>query len=60
MLDDSGHFFIIDFGKAKFEEIGEDHEVFRNSDLTKIEHKINDFFKKIDNIDINDIISSDK
>lgn len=60
MVDENGNFFIIDFGKAKIEEIGEDHDVFQNSDLTKIEQKCADFFKKIDNINIDDIVEVGK
>lgn len=57
MVDTAGHFYIIDFGKAKHEQIGEDHEVYQKSDIEKVSTSINNFFKGIDEIDIDAIVS---
>lgn len=52
MLSEDGLFYIIDFGKAKHEQVGEDHEQFRKSDLALISSEIKKFFRDIDNLDI--------
>lgn len=56
MLDREGNFFVIDFGKSEVEEIGEDHEIRRNSDMAILRSELRQFFKEIDNIEISDII----
>lgn len=58
MVDKQGNFYIIDFGKAKRQEIGEDHETFRNSDIARLSAEVRDFFKRVDEIDIDAIIAS--
>lgn len=60
MMDNEGNFYVIDFGKSEVEEIGQDHEMRRNSDMAIIRSEINTFFNKVDNIDISDIIESSK
>lgn len=52
MVDKNGQFYIIDFGKAKQQEIGEDHEQYRKSDLALITSEVRKFFQEIDKIDI--------
>lgn len=52
MLGRDGNFYVIDFGKSKFEEIGEDHEMYRNNDIKTVKSAVREFFNKIDNIDI--------
>jgi len=52
MVDTDGRFYIVDFGKAKQQEIGDDHEQFRNSDIALITSEIRHFFQSIDKIDI--------
>jgi tRNA A-37 threonylcarbamoyl transferase component Bud32 len=52
MVDHDGNFYLIDFGKAKYEEIGEDHELFRNSDIAILVSEIRQFFEEIDKVDI--------
>jgi tRNA A-37 threonylcarbamoyl transferase component Bud32 len=56
MVDNTGKFYIIDFGKAKYQEIGEDHEQFRKSDIAVLVSEVRKFFQEIDKIDINAII----
>lgn len=52
MLDTKGNFFIIDFGKAKREEAGEDHELYRKMDLSNLVGEFKQFYEKLDSIDI--------
>lgn len=52
MLDEAGNFFVIDFGKAKYEEIGEDHERRRNIDIATLNSEIEGFFQQIDKLEI--------
>lgn len=52
MLDGEGNFYIIDFGKAEVEEVGEDHERRRSIDVATITSEIGVFFQDIDKIDI--------
>jgi tRNA A-37 threonylcarbamoyl transferase component Bud32 len=59
MVDGDGRFYIIDFGKAKYQELGDDHEQLRNSDIALLISEIRKFFQAIDKIDINDIIERD-
>lgn len=56
MVDRAGNFYIIDFGKAKEEEVGEDHEIFRTSDIARLTSEIRSFFERVDEIDINAIM----
>jgi tRNA A-37 threonylcarbamoyl transferase component Bud32 len=44
MVDGQGNFFVIDFGKAKREEIGEDHEGRRKTDIATLTSEIGVFF----------------
>lgn len=53
MLGNDGDFYVIDFGKSKYEEIGEDHELYRDNDIKKLKSAIEEFFAKIDRLDIN-------
>lgn len=53
MLGYDGNLYIIDFGKSKFEEIGEDHELYRDADIKTVKSAIQEFFDRIDNIEIN-------
>lgn len=53
MLGNDGNFYIIDFGKSKYEEIGDDHELYRDNDIKTIKSAIEEFFSKIDRLDIN-------
>lgn len=50
MLNDEGKFFVIDFGKASYEEIGQDHEMRRKRDIATITSEIKKFFFEIDKI----------
>jgi tRNA A-37 threonylcarbamoyl transferase component Bud32 len=59
MLDKAGNFFVIDFGKSEVEEIGQDHEMRRNSDMALLRSEITKFFSSIDKIDLTDIIEAD-
>jgi tRNA A-37 threonylcarbamoyl transferase component Bud32 len=52
MMDGEGNFYVIDFGKAMIEEIGEDHERRRNIDIATLTSEIGKFLRDIDNIDI--------
>lgn len=52
MVDQKGNLYIIDFGKAKQEEIGEDHNQYRNSDIARTVSEIRHFFQSLDKIDI--------
>jgi tRNA A-37 threonylcarbamoyl transferase component Bud32 len=52
MLGLDGHFYIIDFGKSKHEEVGEDHEMYRDDDVRRIKLAIEGFFNRLDNISI--------
>jgi len=52
MVDEEGKFYIIDFGKAKREEIGEDHEGRRKIDIATLTSEIGVFFNAIDKLDI--------
>lgn len=52
MLDKSGNFFVIDFGKASYEEIGEDKEDAMRRELSTAENEMRLFFKGIDNIEV--------
>ena len=52
MVDQEGNFFVIDFGKSKIEQVGEDHEMRRNSDLATLNSEVSIFLRKIDKIDI--------
>jgi tRNA A-37 threonylcarbamoyl transferase component Bud32 len=51
MFDENGRFFIIDFGKAKREEIGEDHEDARRRDIELLRTEVKTFFQELDKID---------
>lgn len=53
MVDDSGNFYVIDFGKAKREEVGEDHEARRKADIATMHSEIGTFFNSIDKLEIN-------
>ncbi len=53
MLDNDGNFFVIDLGKSKYEDFGEDHELYRNHDIKTLEKEVKEFFAVIDTIDIN-------
>lgn len=53
MLGNDGDFYVIDFGKSKYEEIGEDHELYRDNDMKTLKSAIEEFFAKIDRLDIN-------
>lgn len=50
MVDNEGNFYVIDFGKAKVQQIGEDHERRRETDVTRLDLEIKRFFTEIDNI----------
>lgn len=50
MLDENGEFRIIDFGKAKFEDLGEDNERFAREDRGTLTSEIRSFFSKIDKL----------
>jgi tRNA A-37 threonylcarbamoyl transferase component Bud32 len=50
MLDENGEFRIIDFGKAKQEELGEDNERFAREDIARLRSEIRLFFIKLDNL----------
>lgn len=52
MLDRDGNFFIIDFGKASYEEIGEDKEDAMKRELSTVENELRLFFKSIDSITV--------
>jgi tRNA A-37 threonylcarbamoyl transferase component Bud32 len=52
MLDRDGNFFVIDFGKAKHEDLGEDREEERKRDLFLANNEISLFFNKIDKLEI--------
>lgn len=52
MVDVQGSFYVIDFGKAKREEVGEDHEARRKLDIATLVSELGLFFKSIDNLDI--------
>lgn len=52
MVDEDGNFYIIDFGKAKTEQLGEDHELRREKDITLINSEIQKFFREIDKLTI--------
>ncbi len=51
MLDESGEFRVIDFGKAKYEELGEDNERFAREDKGTLTSEIRTFFAKIDKLE---------
>ncbi len=51
MVDNSGNFFVIDFGKAKTEQVGEDHESRRSTDIATLTSEIGKFFQELDKID---------
>jgi tRNA A-37 threonylcarbamoyl transferase component Bud32 len=53
MVDNEGNFFVIDFGKSKIEQVGEDHERRRSSDLATLNSEVSIFLRNIDKIDIN-------
>lgn len=50
MLDREGNFYIIDFGKAKVEQIGEDHESRRSADEATLTSEIGKFFQELDKL----------
>ncbi len=52
MLDENGEFRIIDFGKAKYEDLGEDNERFAREDRGTLTSEIRSFFSKIDKLEI--------
>lgn len=52
MMDNQGNLYIIDFGKAKVEQIGEDHESRRSVDVATITSEISKFFEKLDKLNI--------
>lgn len=53
MVDGKGDFFVIDFGKAKYEEVGEDHEDRRKRDIATLTSELGSFFESIDKIELN-------
>ncbi|KXJ99052.1 MAG: 3-deoxy-D-manno-octulosonic acid kinase [Parcubacteria bacterium OLB19] len=59
MLDYEGNLYVIDFGKSKYEEVGEDHELYNLEDEKTLRLAIKEFFDKIDIIEIPDIIDQD-
>lgn len=52
MVDSQGDFFVIDFGKAKTEEVGEDHEDRRKRDIATLTSELGAFFESIDKIEL--------
>jgi len=52
MMDNEGNLYVIDFGKAKIEQVGEDHEARRNTDVATITSEIGLFFESLDKIDL--------
>lgn len=48
MLDDEGHLFVIDFGKARRINFGDDREDARKSDKYLAKHSLNEFFTHLD------------
>lgn len=52
MVDKDANFYIIDFGKARTEEVGEDHEMKFSSDLATVRSEVRGFFMALDKIDI--------
>lgn len=56
MLGNNGNFYIIDFGKSKYEEIGEDHELNRDKDISNVKIAVQEFFNRIDILEIADIV----
>jgi tRNA A-37 threonylcarbamoyl transferase component Bud32 len=52
MFNTAGEWFIIDFGKARREGPGEDHERLRKIDTASLKGEIREFFKKLDTISI--------
>lgn len=52
MVDSKGDFYVIDFGKAKLEEVGEDHEDRRKRDVATLNSEIGAFFEAIDKIEL--------
>jgi len=53
MVDDTGNLYVIDFGKAKVEQLGEDHEARRSVDVATVTSEIGRFFKELDKINFN-------
>ncbi len=51
MLGKDGNFYVIDFGRSKYEEIGEDHELYRDFDIKTVKSAITEFFTKIDSLE---------
>jgi len=52
MMDTEGKLYVIDFGKAKIEQVGEDHEARRRTDVATITSEIGLFFESLDKIDL--------
>lgn len=52
MVDTSGNFFVIDFGKAKLEDLGDNHDDEKRRDLFLARNEISLFFRGIDNLSI--------
>lgn len=52
MLDDDGNFYIIDFGKARVEQVGEDHGSRRSVDVATLTSEIGKFFQELDKLTI--------
>lgn len=52
MVDDKANFYIIDFGKAKIEQIGEDHESRRKVDVATLTSEVGKFFQELDKLNI--------
>jgi tRNA A-37 threonylcarbamoyl transferase component Bud32 len=52
MVDDSGQYYVIDYGKSKLEDLGEDHEARRNTDLATINSEVGRFFKELDKVNL--------
>lgn len=52
MFDTNGEWFLIDFGKARREEAGEDHERLRKIDIATLKGEVREFFKKLDTISV--------
>jgi RIO-like serine/threonine protein kinase len=51
MVDYDGNFYVIDFGKAATEQVGEDHEARRGRDIATLTSEIGKFFEELDKID---------
>lgn len=52
MVDINGNFFVIDFGKAKLEDLGDNHDDEKRRDLFLARNELALFFKHLDKINI--------